>query len=594
MTHSTTLSATVWHAGDAERPNPEHPFWAAVSTHGVPYGPDIEPAAAPMVPPGTAMADYVMWRHMRSDAPSIYAVGAWLTMLATAFPGKMKVELPGGMLRHPGLFLMIVGNSGDARKSSAIDNIVDTMITVERTGTIDNPWVVNPVPGAAAGARRAPRLTKSPGSSAGILKILKAHCPPTGGEGAVDVTSESHTDGVATVVTGDFGHFAQSTGQGQYLQGLKQLLLQLASGERVSEALKKEDVELYNYSLTWFAGINRAQLEEFSSPADLQNGYLSRWMFLNGERTRHIPLGQPRLLAHKAVEIERNIRYTMVQRLNMYANRDIIVQVHPDAAKMMEEWDRTYVQNIPADLRHLSAIYSRAAGLLVRLSALYSFERFCSWVDKSPEMHQEQYPPLWANWCRVNNNWSPITDHLERSVVITPEDVVYASRVVAHHLESAIDLFPGLAGQTRNSQLKKRVLDAVPLTAPGVSVGKITKAVGETRRIVTEIMTTLLGEGEIIQLPAVAGSTDTYIRKVAVRYSATGRVQPRSVDNSGKAAPVEASSTTSTEASSAAPATPAAVVNPADFLETPPVYGQTESYEISEEEWLAMQEENYP
>lgn len=588
MTQPVTLSKTGWQSTDEGRPNPEHPFWEAVSAHGVPYGPDIEESAAPMVPPGTAMADYVMWRHMRSDAPSIYAVGAWLTLLATAFPGKMKVELPGGMMRHPGLFMMLVGNSGESRKSSAIDSIVDMLIDVERPKNPNAVWVVNTTLGAASGSRRPPRLTKSPGSSAGIMKILKAHCPPTGGEGAVDVTSENHTDGVATVVTGDFGHFAQSTGQGQYLQGLKQLLLQLASGERVSEALKKEDVELYNYSLTWLAGINRAQLEEFSSPADLQNGYLSRWMFLNGERTRHIPLGQPQLRRAKVIEIDQKIRYAMIQRLNMYVDQELTVQVHPDASKMMEEWDKTYVQNIPPKFRHLAAIFSRAASLLIRISALYAFERFCSLFDKDEKGHGNQYPPLWAAWSR-DNGWGTITGHIQQHVMILPEDVTYASYVVDYHLTSAIDMFPGLAGQTRNSQLKKRVLDAIPPSAPGASIGKITKAVGETRRVVSEIMTTLLGEGEIVQLPAVAGSTDTYIRQVAVVYSATGQVKSRPP---GAPEPVY----TPPPSATVVPPTPAAGVNPTDFLDTPPVYSSSayepEVVELSEEEWQALELEN--
>ena len=434
MTDSFSPDGVVYRRDDPYRPNPTSMLWNIGPPECVLSPPDVEPTVRDMLPPSGSMRGFVEWSHMTSDAPSIYALAGWLTAVSTALPLDVKVMGPGGVPVRPNLFTMITGPAGNGRKTFTINRLRSYMH-----------------------AKFAGRILPNPGSTAGLALAL--------------VELESLFPGI--IIDSDLSRFLQASQGFGYLANLKQALNTAFDAEPISDKIRKEDVRVTTYSLSFLAGVNREQLEQFADPLDFTGGFLSRWLMIDATRARYLP---PTGTGLSNDTIARGEAYFTEELGKRQMVPPGIYTFSRDAGKLADLWSQrteAYQTHLVTQYGRLAeryrSLYGRVPMLLVRLATLYAVDR---WTD------------------------APMVRRM-----IEVEDVTRAISLLSYHLYSAHGIYD-FVEPNRDMRDRRKLLEVIPFwtpTSPGVTEGEICRVARMLRRQTAPILETLVLEGTVLK-----------------------------------------------------------------------------------------------
>lgn len=315
--------------------NPTSPVWDFLPPSGVPMPPTVEARNKDLIPPTGYLRQYCEWRHVTTDAPTLYQIGSFLTVLSALIHENFRVPGPGNVELRPAVFTILSGPSGSSRKTSSMVAARDLLMAAAPTRIGDNP-----------------------GSAQGLITPL---CERP----------------IQCIFDEDFGEFLQASVKGP-MQQLKLLLLKAYDGGRLSYRLKSETYEVQNYSLSYLTAINWDLLERFAEPSDFTGGLFSRFLVLNTSRLRSIPGMATRIpseLSAKAAEY-------FIKALGdcgRYCPSHTLL-ILPDAADLFVQWETGFQDRFieTKSRANIAPSFARMMTLTMKVAALYAFERYIS------------------------------------------------------------------------------------------------------------------------------------------------------------------------------------------------------------------------
>lgn len=317
--------------------NPSSPIWDFIPPTGVPSPPDVEDRVRGFVPPTGYLRQWVEWCHVRSDCPSIYNVGSWLTTLSVLVKPSLRVIGPGVTKIRPNLFTLLVGPSGESRKTWAIQAIGELFQNSQDLAT---------------------RLGDSSGSPQGLITSLQ---------------DKPHQ----IVLDEDMGDLLQA-GQKGPMQQLKLFFNKVFDGGRATHRLKAETWRAEDYSFSYLTGINWPLLERFSEPTDFNGGLFSRFLTLDGRVTRPMPSMATRIPdSYRQGAID---YFTKALLAHAEFGPEGVVDISGEAADLMTVWEEHFQNRYLEDKtkESLRPAFARMMTLCTRIATLYAFDRYIS------------------------------------------------------------------------------------------------------------------------------------------------------------------------------------------------------------------------
>jgi hypothetical protein len=281
-----------------------------------------------LVPSSGFIHDYVHYAYRRTDAPVVFHVGFAIAMLAAIAPPRFCVWADGSY-KYPNLYLLIVGDSATARKSTALGLADDVLgeVAPERKG-------------------------HSPGSYEGLLRSMEEGKPSQ------------------IIMESEFSRFLrQAQGQG-HLNALKLGFLDLYDCKPISKITAHRDVAVTAPRLSLVGAIAPTLLEQYLERADLTGGFWSRFLILEGVRDRFAPWTTPD-------EQQRSVAVRSLARRKKYMPGSCAVHT-PEVKAGIDAWATNLDQTI-RDHELLEdeqrSLFGRASGLLHRMALLYAMDR---------------------------------------------------------------------------------------------------------------------------------------------------------------------------------------------------------------------------
>jgi len=209
-----------------------------------------ESAITPFVeklPVGSWLRSYLGYCYNSTDANLAYHLGAGLSLLSQTVPANMIVPFYGNGL-HLNLFVLLIGDSTEARKTTTIDIAYKIMYETRRDSCL----------------------------------------LPTGSwERFLDIVIERPQ---AILFDADFGASLSMMSR-NYLQGMKGLFLKLydcsaISGDTREKKRNKITSVVENPHISSLVGVTPSQLEEDTTTNDWAGGYLARFLTIFAARER--------------------------------------------------------------------------------------------------------------------------------------------------------------------------------------------------------------------------------------------------------------------------------------------------------------------
>lgn len=397
----------------------------------------IAPIDAQLGHSKTFLRRYARWAVTQTDAPTTFHVLTGLIGLATTLPANVTIELGTGT-QAPNLFGMIVGESGRARKS----------------------WSMSLIRG-----------------------LLDKACPTRLGlrigsyEAAVAAVAEQP---YMTVFEPEFSRFLSQAkggnGGGGYMDAVKTGLTDLYDCSPVSRKTMKGSWDVRNYRINLIGAISDDYLSDYTTPSDFTGGFLSRWLFASGDRTRF--LAEPD--ASPAARTEKGELVDLLQTMYDHAPSGVFIL---DTASHAMFLDWTYEMDAlgaKAD-RRLVGMIERAAALGKRLATILAMDRIVNRDGyRAPASSRDPFAQALAGKEKVldDSRWQITLEDLEPAMHIVAAHLVAAQRIVAK------------VEHTPAARAKAKVLYAMP-TGIAVPLGHLTKETGLRKREVEEILQTL-------------------------------------------------------------------------------------------------------
>jgi hypothetical protein len=192
---------------------------------------------------------YMRWAVPQTDAPIAYHLATALGLLATTAPTDLSIVYAGPPM-HANLFVLVVGRSGEDRKSTA-------------TGM-----------GRGLLIRAAPSLAgHEPGSAEGLIDAL-----------AVQPTQ--------MISYSEFGSFLARAQEGSYFEAIKTRYNELFDAvpvQRMKASGKGVIVDHPRVSI--LAACATPYLEKYTEPVDWSGGFMGRWLVFFSHREKLLPFG---------------------------------------------------------------------------------------------------------------------------------------------------------------------------------------------------------------------------------------------------------------------------------------------------------------
>ena len=198
------------------------------------------------------LLNYCAWARPQTDAPLAYHLATGLALLAASAPADLCVTYAGPPT-HANLFTLVVGRSGEDRKSSA-------------TG-IGYGLLKDVAPSLVA---------DEPGSWEGFVDSLQ-------------------TQPAKLIYYSEFGSFLQSSqNNGGYFGTLKTKYNEAYDARPMTRVLANGKVSRTdNPRVTLLGACATPYLEAHATPLDWTAGFMGRWLLMYAHRERTYPRGQP-------------------------------------------------------------------------------------------------------------------------------------------------------------------------------------------------------------------------------------------------------------------------------------------------------------
>ena len=270
---------------------------------------------------------YVSYASARTDAPIGFHLGTGLSILATVAGHRLMGRFAGSRL-PTNLWVLVVGSSGEARKTTAIRIGSDILAEV------------------------APQLHGSqPGSE----------------EGLVDQLAEQENQ---LIVYGEFGQFLEKSQFG-YLSALKTRYTQVYDGDRTSRSLARGKRHVAEHPrLSLLGGVTLDFLEAFTTTVDWGGGFLNRFFVIVAERQR--TLISPPEDVGEAVALGAQLKTLYEGTLKTYAGLD------PAAAAHWESWATRREERLTNETAFMPeltrGLTSRTPTVLLKIALLLAFD----------------------------------------------------------------------------------------------------------------------------------------------------------------------------------------------------------------------------
>lgn len=254
-----------------------------------------------------------------------FHLGTGLATLATIAGHRLVGRFTGSKL-HTNLWIMLVGNSGEARKTTAI-----------RIGS----ELLHDV---------SPELLGSqPGSEEGLVDQLAAQ------ENQI-------------IVYGEFGQFLEKAQFG-YMSALKTRYTQVYDGDRTGRSLARGRKHIAeNPRLSLLSGITLEFLESFTTTVDWSGGFLNRFFVVVAERERTIT--SPVEDEETREQLASDLKLLSEGNLKTYAG------LEPSAQKYWENWSQMREKKLAKEFSHdmVKGLTSRTPTLVLKIALLLAFD----------------------------------------------------------------------------------------------------------------------------------------------------------------------------------------------------------------------------
>jgi hypothetical protein len=207
-----------------------------------------DPQSIALVPRRGFLRQWCKYASKQTDGPLIYHIGTGLSLLATAAPGGVYVPGPGGFRIQPNQYNVYLGRSVTERKSTCIrmsaDAVATTPMLKDRTGAF-------------------------PATFEATIQALKERP-------------------ILLLIKDEWSTFLAQARTGSHVEPVKTTLTDAYDGGPLDRrTFKSGELTAENYRLSMNGGISISYLQQYIAPSDLTGGFMARWTFFYGKRSRY-------------------------------------------------------------------------------------------------------------------------------------------------------------------------------------------------------------------------------------------------------------------------------------------------------------------
>lgn len=202
-------------------------------------------------PKGTFVREFMAYNYAVSDAPLAFSLGVALATLSTFVDPDVCVPFHADIHAH--MWTMVVGSSGDSRKTSI----------------------------TSSGAKLIKALTpekvlSAPESEAGLLEAMAALQSDSNGRPASQ----------ALLNFPEMGAFLSGSTKGSYKESVRLRIMDIWDGSTQSRRTVRDEIVVQNPRLSMLAGCAPSLLERHTDTNDWEGGFMSRFTLMYGRRER--------------------------------------------------------------------------------------------------------------------------------------------------------------------------------------------------------------------------------------------------------------------------------------------------------------------
>ena len=383
----------------------------------VPRAPVSEEQAIVAVPEVGFISEYIAYTTEVTTSPTIYQLGAAISTLAVTCPieygMRYAIEL------RPNLFTVAVGRSGEDQKSTALRHSNEIL-------TLAAPSLLGHYPGSPAGL--------------------------------VDSLSDRNTQ---LIMMPELGKFLAETRSGQ-MEPVRTLLTDLWDSmpferHRTKKAGKADVVRVANPRLSLLAACSVPLLEQYTTQTDWTGGFLGRWLFLYGRRTRL------EAIPSFADPPERLVRHVALRCQIGKAGRCVGFTARGEA--LWRAWFAImHSRPLPG---HVKGMRTRIPALALKIALIYAW-------DFGPALQGEPWK-------------------------MTPEILLPALQLAELHVQSVVAVSDSIA-EHGDARMRREILGVWEI-GESLTMGEVLGRCKRRPRIVKEIITGLVQEGLLRPAP---------------------------------------------------------------------------------------------
>lgn len=407
-------------------------------------------------PEGSIVYDWVRWQDSQTDAPTMFHVGAALTLLSALAPLDTYVRFKAASKEKPNLFVMLVGGSGRARKGASLSPVLSMLQKIaSQEEDFKSLW--------------SPRFASFPR----MVDHLQAD-PVTG-------------KGTATAwIDGEFSTFL-SEAQGKNGPGnqVKLGLTDAFDGNALTYDSRGSGLsEARDYRFTMGVAISNTYLKDYCTPSDLTGGFMSRFLIIEDDRQHFIiPDDSP------WADSQRSALYAKLVHFARSAPRGTYQFESEECTDAYNGWAYDVEMASRAAVEREQGFLQRGAAMLRKVVTLFAMDRLVS----SGVVHNEALGD----------------DQVHH---ITMEDLQRAINLVDVHLTCAMRV-ASQCGATFDGRIKQAIVKLIrDANGAPVARGYLTEHLGFVAGKIMPYLTTLVEENKVVAISVSASESDQQSR----------------------------------------------------------------------------------
>lgn len=283
-----------------------------------------EQQALAVMPAQGFVRHYVEYAMYLTDAPAAFHLGTAVALLSTLIPPELSFRYGG---KNYGVnYVMLVGASGDARKSAAMSIGTDLL---RQAGGV---------------------FMRDPQSEKGLLLELAA-------------------EPQQLLVYSELGSFLKGTQQGSHKDTLRMKLIDLWDCTPQTYKAGGTQIEIEAPRMSLLGGVAPHLLMSSTTEEDWSSGFLNRWIILTAKRER--------LLSPPPIQGWPDREKALVEYLRGLQARPIgpCIAWHADALDWWREWDKAILKTYASAVgESRSGFLSRTSSIALRIAMAYSID----------------------------------------------------------------------------------------------------------------------------------------------------------------------------------------------------------------------------